>query len=198
MAQSASNAMFYRFARIVLGLCLCVVCRVGWPAEAKVTLIEPLIGQGQLNMDVDFLLDLNPVMIDALDRGVPLYFTVDLVISLPRWWWLDRTLVEVSLSRRLTYNTLTRQWRLASGDISIPVASLDEGLAMLKRLRDWPIAPLDRFDRNTRYEGKVRIRLDNSQLARPLQIDAMNRGAWSLSSPWAPFDFSIQAAEANK
>jgi hypothetical protein len=38
------------------------------------------------------------------------------------------------------------------------------------------------------------MRLDASQLARPLQLEAANRSAWSLASPWAPFDFSIQQA----
>ena len=162
------------------------------------TQIEPRVVQGQLNLDVDFSLELNRVMIDALERGVPLYFTVDIEIGQSRWWWFDHKVVETSLIRRLTYNTLTRQWRLAAGDLGIPMASFKEGLAALQQLRDWPIAPIDRFDPNVKYDGKVRIRLDNSQLARPLQIDALNRGAWLLTSEWAPFDFSVRTYEYRK
>jgi hypothetical protein len=198
MAALALHVSFKRLALLLVAAALCAVSVSSRAAEAKVTLIEPLLGQGQLNLDVDFKLELNRVMTDALERGVPLYFTTDLEIVQPRWWWLDRTLVETSLTRRLTYNTLTQQWRLATGDLAITLGSFEEGMSLLRQLRDWPIAPLDRFDRGVRYEGKVRIRLDQSQLARPLQVDALNRGAWSLTSPWASFDFSIRDAEATQ
>jgi hypothetical protein len=69
---------------------------------------------------------------------------------------------------------------------------------VIKQIRGWPIAPVDRFEPDVKYEGKVRIRLDTSQMARPLQLDVRNRGAWSMTSPWAPFDFSIRRAEAAK
>lgn len=167
-------------------------------AAAQVTRTEPLIIDGQLSMDIDFELSLNQVIIQAVERGVPLYFTVDLEIVSPRWWWFDQKVVSTSLTRRITYNTLTQQWRVASGDISLPVNSLEDGLKMLRHVKGWPIAPTDRFEPNTTYVGQVRLRLDNTHLVRPLQLDAMNRGMWSLSSPWATFDFSIKRAEDKK
>jgi hypothetical protein len=200
MSSKQKRACARQHLSMVLALLLlCVfVPHVSHAAEAKVTQIEPRVVQGQLNLDVDFSLELNRVMIDALERGVPLYFTVDIEIGQSRWWWFDHKVVETSLIRRLTYNTLTRQWRLAAGDLGIPMVSFKEGLAALQQLRDWPIAPIDRFDPNVKYDGKVRIRLDNSQLARPLQIDALNRGAWLLTSEWAPFDFSVRTYEYRK
>jgi hypothetical protein len=98
----------------------------------------------------------------------------------------------------MSYNTLTQQWRVATGDLFLPVASLQDALAALEKVRGWPVAPLDRFEPNVRYEGEVRIRLDTSHLARPLQLDARNRGAWSLTSPWKPFDFSVRKVGATK
>jgi hypothetical protein len=161
-------------------------------ADAQIKRIEPRIGQGDLIMDLDASLKLSPVVLDAAERGVPLYFTLDVRITSPRWWWWDRVIVETSLTRRISYNTLTRQWRVATGDLFLPVASMDEAVAVLEKVRGWPIAPLDRFVPNVRYDGAVRIRLDTSHLARPLQLDARNRGAWSLTSTWAPFDFSVR------
>lgn len=161
-------------------------------AQAEVTHTDPIIVEGQLSMDINFDLRLNTAMIQGVERGVPLYFTVDLEIVSPRWWWFDQTVIKTTLTRRLTYNTLTLQWRVASGDLSIPVDSLESGLKMLSVVRAWPIAPTDRFEPNIRYEGRVRLRLDTTHLVRSLQLDAMNRGVWSLSSSWAPFDFSIR------
>jgi hypothetical protein len=175
-----------------------LVTQVASAAQAQIKRIDPLISEGHLTMDVDVNLKLSPIVIEAAERGVPLYFTLDIKITAPRWWWWDRQIVETSLTRRMSYNTLTQQWRVATGDLFLPVASFQEAVAVLEKVRGWPVAPLDRFGSNTQYDGAVRIRLDTSHLARPLQLDARNRGAWSLTSPWTPFDFSVRKGEATK
>ena len=166
--------------------------------DAQIKQIEPLIGEGHLTMDLDIGVKLSPIVLEAAERGVPIYLTLDVKIKAPRWWWFDQSIVETSLTRRMSYNTLTQQWRVATGDLFLPVASLEDALAVLEKVRGWPVAPLDRFEPNVRYEGEVRIRLDTSHLARPLQLDARNRGAWSLTSPWKPFDFSVRKVGATK
>lgn len=161
-------------------------------SEAKVTRIEPEIIDQQLMLDVDFQLSLGAMVRDAAERGVPLHFAVDLEIASPRWWWFDKVLVQTTMSRRVTFNTLTRQWRVASGDLFMPVGSLDEALEVISRIRGWPVAPTDRFDPGVKYEGRLRLRLDASQLALPLQIESSKRSDWALTSAWQPFDFSIR------
>ncbi len=184
------------FAFVLAGLTLNPSLAVS--AEARITHIEPLIGEGHLTMDLDASLKLSAVILDAAERGVPLYFTLDVNITTPRWWWWDRPIVQTSLTRRISYNTLTQQWRVATGDLFLPVASIKEAVAVLEKVRGWPVAPLDRFEQNVRYEGEVRIRLDTSHMARPLQLDARNRGAWSFASSWAPFDFSVRKGGGSK
>ena len=173
-----------------------LVQNIALAAEAQIKKIEPLINEGHLTMDLDVGLKLSSIVLEAAERGVPLYFTLDVKIKAPRWWWLDKSIIDTSLTRRMSYNTLTQQWRVATGDLYLPVASLQEALAVMEKVRGWPVAPLDRFEPNVRYEGVVRIRLDTTHLARPLQLDARNRGAWSLASPWKPFDFSVRKAGA--
>ena len=160
----------------VLAVLMCLVATVSQAAEPRIERIEPLITEGQLTLDLDLTFDLGRVVTEAADR----------------------VLVEATLTRRLTYNALTQQWRVATGDLFLPVKSLNEALVVLKQVRGWPVAPSDRFDKNQRYDGRIRMRLDASQLARPLQLEAASRSAWSLASPWAPFDFSIQQAGPNK
>ena len=187
-----------RFLAAALAVLLVLVPLSARSAEAQVERIDPLISDSELTMDVDFNLDLSRAMLDAVERGVSLSFAVDLVITSPRWWWRDRVVVESTLTRRLSYNTLTRQWRVATGDLYLPVGSVDEAVGVLRQVRGWPVAPVDRFESGTRYDGRIRLRLESSQLARPLQVDALNRGAWSLASPWRSFDFSIQQADPSK
>lgn len=199
MTAEMGRLTFLRWAFAALALVGCaVVLQVAWASEAQIKRIEPLIGEGHLTMDLDVNLKLSPIVIDAAERGVPLYFTLDVKITSPRWWWWDRPIIETSLTRRMSYNTLTQQWRVATGDLFLPVASIQEAVTVLEKVRGWPVAPLDRFDPNIQYDGSVRIRLDTTHLARPLQLDARNRGAWSLTSPWAPFDFSVRKGGATQ
>jgi hypothetical protein len=187
--------------RLMAAWLLCVVwvgMNVARASEARILRIEPLPQDGQLTMDLDVGLELIRSVLEVAEHGVPLYFTYDVQITAPRWWWFDKVLVQTTLSRRLIYNNLTQQWRVATGDLFLPAASQEDALQVIKQIRGWPIAPVDRFEPDVKYEGKVRIRLDTSQMARPLQLDVRNRGAWSMTSPWAPFDFSIRRAEAAK
>lgn len=190
---------FVRGALLALTLISCALVQsAALAVDAQIKKIEPLIGEGHLTMDLDIELKLSPIVLEAAERGVPLYFTLDVKIKAPRWWWFDKSIVETTLTRRMSYNTLTQQWRVATGDLFLPVPSLQDALAVLEKVRGWPVAPLDRFEPNVQYEGEVRIRLDTSHLARPLQLDARNRGAWSLTSPWKPFDFSVRKAGTTK
>ena len=199
MMTARKGRTFLRGALLALTLMSCALVQsAALAADAQIKQIEPLIGEGHLTMDLDVGLKLSPIVLEAAERGVPLYFTLDVKIKAPRWWWLDKSIVETSLTRRMSYNTLTQQWRVATGDLFLPVGSLQDALAVLEKVRGWPVAPLDRFEPNIRYEGEVRIRLDTSHLARPLQLDARNRGAWSLTSPWKPFDCSVRKAGATK
>jgi len=161
-------------------------------ARANVMRIEPLVIDGQLAMDIDTDLSLNGTMRQALERGLPLFFSIEVQISQPRWWWFNKDLVDTTLTRRLAFNNLTGQWRVSTGDLSLTLATFEEALVALRRVRNWPVALSDRFDPDTSYIGRVRIRLDTSQLARPLQLDPANRGAWALSSPWKSFEFMIR------
>lgn len=198
MLRTTHTIFVWRLLATWLVCVLCVGVNVARASEARILRTEPLPQDGQLTMDLDVALDLSRSVLDVVEHGVPLYFTYDVQITAPRWWWFDEVLVQATLSRRLIYNNLTQQWRVATGDLFLPAASQEDALQVIKQIRGWPIAPVDRFEPDVKYEGKVRIRLDTSQMARPLQLDARNRGAWSMTSPWATFDFSIRRAELAK
>ena len=166
-------------------------------AQADVLRIEPVVVDGQLSVDIDTQLSLNSTMRQALDRGLPLFFSIEVKIDQPRWWWFDKELVNTRLTRRLSFNNLTQQWHISTGDLSVTFSSFEQAQAALRRVRNWPVALSDRFNPDTTYEGRVRIRLDTTQLARPLQLDPANRGDWTLSSPWKAFEFMIRRPAAS-
>lgn len=189
-----------KYVRWFVGLSwLVVACHVAAQsnASASITRIEPTVLRGQLSIDIDSDLRLNDTMQRALSRGVPLVFSIDLQIERPRWWWFNKTIVDTALQRRLSFDTLTRSWRVSTGDLSITAGSFSDAMKALRHVHNWPIVLTDRFEPQIQYIGRVRIRLDSDQLARPLQMDTINRTDWTLVSPWQSFEFSIRRLSSN-
>ncbi len=178
----------YPVARLLLFLLLLLPVAFAVSAqEAHIERVEVTLGDDgwQLDADVDF--ELNAQLREAAERGLPLYFTADVAVSKPRWWWFDKPVVQEERTWSISYNALVRQWRVSTGGLALPVSSLDEALALVQHIRNWRIAPAEALEADTRYQGRFRLRLDVSQLARPFQVNALNSSAWSLTTPWRTF-----------
>ena len=166
--------------------------RLGGPYVERVI---PVIADSWLHIDADVHLPIPNDLRGFAERGVALYFTADLEIVKRRRWWFDSEVVNTQQTWRVVYNALTRQWRIGTGDLSLPEATLDDALSLLRHIRGWAVAPVEELEANQLYTGRMRVRLDTSQLARPFRVDALNSSAWSFSTPWKDFSFSISDEE---
>lgn len=180
-------------SRLLIWLCalLCFPPAVVAQSSATVQNIEVSLHDDGWRLDADVDFQLTPQVREAVERGLPLHFATEAEITRPRWWWFDRPVVRAERIWSVSYNALLRQWRVSTGGLALPVASLDAALAMVRHIGGWVIAPPDAFKPGERYEGRVRMRLDVSQLSRPLQVNALNSSAWALSTPWASFTLDI-------
>lgn len=183
-------------------LLLILVCFLGIaqaqqtsPDGPQVLRIEPLLADGWLHIDADVRLPVSDDLRFFAERGVTLYFTADLEVVKPRRWWFDSDVVQTQQTWRVVYNALTRQWRVGTGDLSLPEATLDDALTQVRNIRGWAVLPATELDSDEEYVGRMRVRLDTSLLARPFRVDALNSSAWSLSTPWKDFSFSIPGTE---
>jgi hypothetical protein len=165
-------------------------------AEPKIVRIEPHVKDGRLLINADVRFGINEVVRDAAERGVPLYFTADIVLTRSRWWWLDHTEVDTSLTLRIVYNALTRQWRAGVGELSLPTGSLDDAMDLIRHIRNWDVGSSQNLSTGVQYNGKLRVRLDTSLLPRPFQVNALNSSSWTPSTDWTPFSFSLAAPGA--
>ena len=77
-------------------------------------------------LNADFNLRLNSTLEDALSRGVVLYFVIEGRLWRPRWWWFSDTVTAIQETRKLSYNSLTRQYRLSSGPQYQNFSALDD------------------------------------------------------------------------
>lgn len=157
----------------------------------KVISITPHVRDEKLVLDADIDFLLSDELREAAYKGVPLHFTADVEIKTQRWWWFDKTEIKESQTWRVVYNTLTRQWRVGSGDLLWPESSLNDALYPIRHLRNWAVAYAIDLEPQQIYYGRLRLRLDTSLLTRPLQVDALNGRAWSLATPWKDFNFSV-------
>lgn len=183
--------------RAWLSFLLCVFLAVsagGVVAQSSpeyVSRIDPVVRDGKLYIDADVVFEVSPELRNAAQKGVPIYFTADLEIVSKRWWWFDRVQVNDQQTWRVVYNALTRQWRVGTGELSLPEASFDDALSLVRNIRGWGVADVADLDTDQEYTGRIRVRLDTSRLPRPFQIDAFNSTAWTLATPWKDFSFSI-------
>ena len=166
-------------------------------ASDQITRIEPVIRDGSLYIDADIDFTLSDELRNAAQKGVPIYFTADLEIVEERWWWFDKTIVDTQRTWRVVYNALTRQWRIGTGDLTLPESSLDDALSLVRSIRGWQVLPVQELEPDTTLYGRLRLRLDTSLLARPFQIDALNSRAWALATPWKNFTFSVSAGASD-
>jgi hypothetical protein len=145
-------------------------------------------------LSASFALELNRALEDAIARGIPLYFSTDIEITRPRWYWLDEKAISTSQSIRVSYNVLTRQYRAAvAGGLQQNFSSLDDALSMVRRPPRWLVADKSALHPNETYRVAVRMHLDITQLPKPFQVNALNNSDWRLSSDWKQFSFKADS-----
>jgi len=146
--------------------------------------LRPATDGDGLALNAVFDFDLPWALEEALSRGVPLYFVVEFELYRSRWYWFDERRIAATLSYRLSYSPLTREYRLARGALALPFDTLGEALATLRRVSHWSVVERGAIPPGPAYWGQVRMRLDTAQLPRPFQIGAITSRDWTLESDW--------------
>lgn len=141
-------------------------------------------GEEGYSLNAGFSVQLTPTLEDALGKGISLYFVAEFELVRPRWYWLDERIAEFQRYTKLNYNALTRQYRLSSGSLYQNFDSLQDALKVMGRVRSHPLLNQDALRKGAQYHAAVRMRLDVSQLPKPLQMSALTSSDWSLESEW--------------
>ena len=130
---------------------------------------------------------------DAVTRGVPLYFTTEVEVTRPRWYWFDEKTAVSSQTVRISYNVLTRQYHASiNGGLNQSFNSLDEALFLIRRPNRWVIAEKGLLKPGETYTLAVRAGLDVARLPKPFQVHALNSSDWRFTSDWEQFTFEAE------
>lgn len=140
-------------------------------------------------LDAQFILNPNRTLEDALVKGVALHFVVELEITRPRSWWFNENIVEATRRMRIYYNLLLRRYVVDAGYVTRTVATLEEALAVLGRVEKWQVLERGALKPGKPYLARVQLRMDASQLAKPLRLSSLASDKWDLESPWFGWKF---------
>ncbi|MDO8891416.1 MAG: DUF4390 domain-containing protein [Sulfurimicrobium sp.] len=135
-------------------------------------------------LKADFEVNFSQAVEDALNKGVPLNFVVEFELNRPRWYWLDENISSVQRQLRISYHALTKQYRLLQNEQQKSFASLAELKSELGHIQEWRVVERAQLRKRYLYEARLRMKLDASQLPKPLQVNALASKDWSLESEW--------------
>ncbi len=182
-----------RALALVLAVCLAAVAPLAHaqPNAAEITQLTVERGDEGVLLSATVNFELPPVIEDALAKGIPMFFVAEAVVFRDRWYWYDKQVDSAARHMRLSYQPLTRRWRLVVSSTPVGNSGLalgqtfdtrEEAMAAVQRISHWKIADSSQLDPDSRYNVDFRFRLDVSQLPRPFQIGAVGQSDWSISA----------------
>lgn len=153
--------------------------------------LEPTADGRAWLLSVDLEPPRTPKLEEAVMKGVPLQFVLEVEVLRPRWYWWDQRIGQVIGRQRLTYHTLAREFRVTRDEgPSTPYESFEAALAGMAQVRNWRIE-LGELPAPGEYVVQARIRLDASQLPRALQVDALTNRDWNPQVEWTRASFTL-------
>ena len=175
--------------------CLCLVLlhfeALAAPTELTQLKVERAEDGVYLSAVVQF--DLPAVVEDALTKGIPMFFVVEADMYQSRWYWTDRRVASATRTIRLSFQPLSRRWRVnivtglinnSSGlraTFNQNYESLPEALSAVQRLSRWKVADNAEVDPDVVYKLELSFNMDLSQLPRPLQIGVAGQKDWTIA-----------------
>ncbi|MBI5861920.1 MAG: DUF4390 domain-containing protein [Rhodocyclales bacterium] len=150
-------------------------------------------GDEHYALAAEFTINLGPRLEEAVTRGVPLNFNLEFTLDRPRKYWVDEHIATRNLAYRLTYHSLTRQYRLSTGSLYQNFDSLREALRVMSHIGALPVVEKTALKPGETYTAALRLTLDRSQLPKLFQIDAFTDRDWQVEGGTLRWQFVAPA-----
>lgn len=191
--QKLLPSLFHFCGALLLALSLLLVHTVAQADGIEIVQAHLEDSSEGYRLSSGFEFELNRGLEDALNRGIPLYFTTEIEVNKPRWYWFDAKEVSQSQTIRISYNVLTRQYHAAIiGHLQLSFNTLEDALSLVRRPNRWVVADKSALTPGQKYDVAVRMQLDVAQLPKPFQVHALNSSDWRLSSDWKHFTYKVE------
>ena len=195
ITPSLKNATLDGVVRYFCVCCLCIfLLHFGTPASAtELTQLKVERTEDGVYLSGLVQFDLPSVVEDALTKGIPMFFVAEADIYQTRWYWTDRRVGSATRTIRLSFQPLTRRWRVnivaglinnTSGlraTLNQNYETLPEALSAVQRLSRWKVADNAEIDPDIVHKLEFSFNMDLSQLPRPFQIGVAGQKDWTIS-----------------
>jgi len=195
-------ARFY--VALLMGLSLCLgwlppahsasVIKAAHAATAQLSQLRTELTEDGVYLNAAVAFELPHVVEDALLKGIPLFFAIEVDIYRDRWYWTDQRVAGAARTIRLAYQPLTRRWRVNIGSGLIGGGSsglratfnqnydtLSEAMSAVQRVARWKVADSADIRSGSEYNVVFSFKLDLSQLPRPFQIGVAGQRDWNIA-----------------
>jgi len=182
---------------VLVAVCLWLGALLPW--QAAVLHADPLEGAleiqsafvsvvtGVYQLHVRTRYPANDETVAALRSGVSVSYDVDVEVSRERRFWTDAEVVSLRLERELSYHSVSERYvvrdPLADGE-QRSFATLDEALAALGSVDNWPILVAAQLEEPGDYVVSVRASVRRGRLTDALRALMFWSDDWQRESEW--------------
>ncbi len=173
---------------------VCSMCVVSAWAQNQVAIasFQTERDEDAYQLSAQFDIELSSTVQEALLKGIPVHFVFDAKVYRDRWYWSDKLVATSQRHIRVSYQPLTRRWRMqvaaqpiVQNGLGVSLMqtydTLEEVMANLRRLTRWRFADAAQIDVGAGHRLEFNFYLDLSQLPRPLQMGAAGQPDWELT-----------------
>lgn len=187
MPESLSNK-----SRLWLACLLCLLTWL-WPFVAdadefavSVTKAEMVLRDERYFLSADIDYQLSDRAREALQNGIPLFWTVQVQVLRHRDYLWNKKLLEKEIRYRIQYHALLNMYRVRneSSKTVYNFSTLSTALDMMSAIRNVPIMDKADLAQDAHYIGGVKVIFDRDALPLPLRPIAYINPQWYLSSDW--------------
>lgn len=142
----------------------------------------------ELNADLE--ISLGETIEEAINKGVPVEFVYEFKLVRPRSFWFDKMVAEATTRITVSYHALSRQYLVNQGDRQTSHEILREAMIELVQLYDWKVFDQSLIEPGGTYKAILSMHLDEGQLPKAIQVDAIRSKDWHLASE--PFEWLLK------
>ena len=146
-----------------------------WPRTSSCPSILSLEGQEVpakgLYFSSSFEFELSSEVEDVLQRGITLYFVIEVEVEKKRWYWFDRSDLRHQGDHSPEFYPLTRSYRVAIGGMTQSFSSLEGALRFIKTINNLYVGSYRNLNPED-YEARARFLFRYLQTSSPLPSHA--------------------------
>jgi len=187
MKKKHGNAFLSTLVIFMIGLmCFCVAWGENSNGEFTVRSAETELVDKVYRLDARIDYQLSDRMLDAMHKGIPLTFAMDIEVWRKRQYLWNEQIATVTQRYQLSYHALTRQYQIKNLNTGIQNSfpTLRAALDVLGAVDDFPMLDQQLLGAGETYEARLRARLDIEALPVPIRLLAYVYAGWRVSSEW--------------